>query len=612
MSALTLAVLLLGQAAPATAPGTEVRALTVTLLDEKDQEVTDVSADDVALVENGVSRDITSFKPDRRPLSVAVLVDTSAAVGSAYRLNVVEAVVGLIARLPDGSRYALWTTGDRPTKVVDHTDDRGAAGTALRRVAPQGGNYMLDAFAEASADLKKLSREGDRTAVVAVSFMGPEFSYLDKYRSAEVAEKNAELFLSVQVDVGRRGLRDADEPELRDGPPGARHRRPLRHHPLGDGHGHRSPEALGAPAVRLPPRLRHRPRSQEAEPRPERRPPGHEGPPAERLVAGGLRRRALNGRRRDPMKMTKTKRLLALALAAATAPAPLGAQARPQAPIFGTGIEIINLSLSVTDTQSNFVTSLGQNDFAVFEDGIRQQLSLFTHENLPISLVLMIDTSASMEEKLGTAQTAAIRFTKTLRPQDLAQVVQFNDRATTLQPFTNDLAALEAAIRKTEASGPTALHNALYIALKDLMRDKKAAELRRRAIVLLSDGEDTASLVTDEQVLELAKKSEINIYAISLRPSRAQDRERQAFSQAEYLVNALTRETGGRAYFPSSIGELDSVYDRIAEELRTLYSIGYVSANARRDGKWRRIVVRVPEREGLTVRHKLGYYAPRG
>lgn len=202
MSALTLAVLLLGQAAPATAPGTEVRALTVTLLDEKDQEVTDVSADDVALVENGVSRDVTSFKPDRRPLSVAVLVDTSAAVGSAYRLNVVEAVVGLIARLPDGSRYALWTTGDRPTKVVDHTDDRGAAGTALRRVAPQGGNYMLDAFSEASADLKKLSREGDRTAVVAVSFMGPEFSYLDKYRSAEVAEKNAEMFLSVQVESG--------------------------------------------------------------------------------------------------------------------------------------------------------------------------------------------------------------------------------------------------------------------------------------------------------------------------------------------------------------------------------------------------------------------------
>jgi VWFA-related protein len=202
MSALTLAVLLLGQAAPATAPGTEIRALTVTVLDEKDREVTDVSLADVALSENGVSRDIASFKPDTRPLSVAILVDTSAAVGSSYRLNVVDAVLGLVTRLPDGARYALWTTGDRPTKVLDHTDERQAAGNALRRVAPQGGNYMLDAVGEASADLKKLSREGDRTAVVVVTGTGPEFSYIDKYQSAERGEKNAELFLSVQVDSG--------------------------------------------------------------------------------------------------------------------------------------------------------------------------------------------------------------------------------------------------------------------------------------------------------------------------------------------------------------------------------------------------------------------------
>jgi VWFA-related protein len=205
MSVLALAVVLLAQAAPSTAPGTEVRALTVTLLDDKDEEVVDVSATDVALQENGVARDIVSFKPDRRPLSVAVLVDTSAAVGSAYRLNVVEAVVALITRLPDGARYALWTTGDRPTKTVDYTDDRAAGGSALRMVAPQGGNYMLDAFREATEDLKKTGREGDRTAVVAVSFVGPEFSYLDKYRSAEVAEKNADVFLSVQVEAGAGG-----------------------------------------------------------------------------------------------------------------------------------------------------------------------------------------------------------------------------------------------------------------------------------------------------------------------------------------------------------------------------------------------------------------------
>jgi len=301
-----------------------------------------------------------------------------------------------------------------------------------------------------------------------------------------------------------------------------------------------------------------------------------------------------------------------LLLAAATGlslPGTAAAQAQLP-PTFGTGIEVINLNLSVTDTADNYVTDLDSRDFAVYEDGIRQELSLFTHENLPISLAILIDTSASMAEKIQVAQQAAIRFTKTLRPVDLAEVVQFNDRATTLQEFTNDQDALERAILATETSGPTALHNALYIALKDLTREKDPKQLRRMAVVLLSDGEDTASLVSDDQVVELAKKSEINIYAISLRPNRPQDRARQAFSQAEYLLTALARETGGRVYFPASLHELDAVYDRIAEELRTLYSVGYVSSNERRDGKWRRIVVRVPDREGISVRHKLGYYAP--
>ena len=188
-------------------------------------------------------------------------------------------------------------------------------------------------------------------------------------------------------------------------------------------------------------------------------------------------------------------------------------------------------------------------------------------------------------------------------------VMQFNDRCTVLQDYTNDQSLLESAINKTQAAGPTALHNALYITLKDLNRQKKAGELRRRAVILLTDGEDTASLVSDEQVMDLARKTEINIYAISLRPSRSQDRARVAFSQAEFVLTSLTKDTGGRVFFPNSLSELDAVYDRIAEELRTQYSLGYVSSNRRRDGKWRRIVVRVPDRESVQVRHRLGYYA---
>ena len=206
MPGLLAAVILLAQATPAAAPGTEVRALTALFLDDRGREVADLGPADVALTENGVAREIASFKPDRRPLSVAVIVDSSAALGSSYRLNVVDAVTGLIARLPDGTRYALWTTGVRPTKVVEFTEDREAAGKALRMVAPQGGNCMLDALAEASADLKKLGREGDRTVVIAVTSTGPELSYRDKYRSAEEAEKNAELFLAAQIDASGEDL----------------------------------------------------------------------------------------------------------------------------------------------------------------------------------------------------------------------------------------------------------------------------------------------------------------------------------------------------------------------------------------------------------------------
>ena len=299
--------------------------------------------------------------------------------------------------------------------------------------------------------------------------------------------------------------------------------------------------------------------------------------------------------------------LFALALAL---PAVLAAQTPRRPPTFEGVIEVVNLHVTVTDGRNRYVTDLKDSDFSIFEDGIKQELTLFNHEDLPISLSLMMDMSASMDEKLVQAQQAAVRFVKTLRPQDVASVVAFNDRINVLSDFTADHGVLEKAVQRTEASGPTALHNALYVTLKELGRQKKSGELRRRALVLLSDGEDTASLVQDEQVIELARKLEIGIYAISLRPNRVQDRSRLAFSQAAHLLTVLSRDTGGQVYFPNSISELDSVYDRIAEELRTQYNLGYISSNTRRDGKWRRIVVRT--REELQVRHKIGYYAPRG
>ncbi|HVO13023.1 MAG TPA: VWA domain-containing protein [Vicinamibacteria bacterium] len=308
------------------------------------------------------------------------------------------------------------------------------------------------------------------------------------------------------------------------------------------------------------------------------------------------------------MKKAPSTVLVVLLSVAATSP-PARAQSQPQVPTFATAIEMINLNISVADDHQGYVKGLSRDDFVVYEDGVPQQLTVFGQDDVPISLALMIDGSSSMEEKLKSAQDAAVAFTRTLQPGDEAQVIQFNQRTTILQPFTGDHAALEAAIRKTEASGTTALHTALYVTLKDLRADRRQ-QLRRRAIVLLTDGEDTASAVSDDQVLELARKSDINIYAVSLRPNAPEARAQPSWAQAEYLLTSLARDTGGRAYFPSALGEIRPVYARIAEELRTLYTVGYTPSSSRHDGKWRRIQVRVPNREGLSVRHKLGYYAP--
>ena len=291
--------------------------------------------------------------------------------------------------------------------------------------------------------------------------------------------------------------------------------------------------------------------------------------------------------------------------------------ALPQTPVqqppltFGASIDIINLTVTVTDAQGRLVAGLDREAFAVYEDGAKQELALFSKERLPLSVVLLMDTSASMEDKLAAARTAAKRFVATLVPEDRARVVSFNNRIDVLQDFTNDRSALNAGIERLQPSGSTALHNAFYISIKDLQKEKQTKALRRQAIILLSDGENTSSIVTDEQVIELARKAEISIYSIRLTADFEGDKGRAAFSQATHLLSVLARETGGQAFFPAQIQELDSAYDQIAEEMRTQYSLGYIPTNLKKDGRYRRIVVRIPSRENVLLRYKLGYFGPR-
>ena len=279
-----------------------------------------------------------------------------------------------------------------------------------------------------------------------------------------------------------------------------------------------------------------------------------------------------------------------------------------QRPSFRAGVELVSLNVTVTDQGGHYLTELDQRDFQVFEDGAQQQLTFFNRSNLPIALSILLDTSASMETKLETAQEAAVGFVRRLRSQDLAQVIDFDSRVQVIQGFTSSVADLEGAIRRTNPGGSTSLHNAIYIALKELKRTQARGtdEIRRQAIVVLSDGEDTSSLVSFDEVLDLAKRSETAIYAIGL---RSRDERSRGFSDAEFVLRQLTQQTGGRVFFTRQIAELASVYGQIADELSSQYTIGYTSRNPKRDGAWRRIVVRVAA-PNASARAKQGYYAP--
>ena len=321
-------------------------------------------------------------------------------------------------------------------------------------------------------------------------------------------------------------------------------------------------------------------------------------------------------RRRNPIISVVTLIVGFLGLAVAAngqqpAPAPQAQdQDAPQTPAFRTGVDVVSLNVTVTDGQARFVTDLEQGDFLVYEDGVLQETTYFSRRQLPIALALLMDTSASMDDRMTTAQEAAIGFSRRLRPEDIAEIIDFDSRVDILQTFTNSVDALEEAIRHTSAGGSTSLYNALYISLKELKKAPlRVEDVRREAIVVLSDGEDTSSLVTFEEVLDLAKRSETAIYSIGLKSTS--DEGGSGFREADFVLRQLAQETGGRAFFPDDVDDLASIYEQISDELSSQYSLGYVSANPMRNGQWRRVVVRV-NREEIGARTKQGYFGPTG
>jgi Ca-activated chloride channel family protein len=271
-------------------------------------------------------------------------------------------------------------------------------------------------------------------------------------------------------------------------------------------------------------------------------------------------------------------------------------------------VDTVSLAVTVIDDRGRLVNGLAVENFAVYEDGAEQEIGFFARDELPLRMVILLDTSGSMRQKIDLAQEAAVRFVRSLKPGDLVQVVEFNDRVLTLAEFTTDFDLVEEAIRQTAPNGATSLYNALYVSLKDLERES-IEELDRRAIVVLSDGADTKSVLGFEDVKEQARKSNVVLYAISLRATDY-DMTKDKYRNAKFELDMLARESGGKSYAPEKIGDLAGVYDEIATELKSQYNLGFVSTNDAKDGSWRRLQV-VSRESGTEVRTRTGYYAPR-
>lgn len=275
---------------------------------------------------------------------------------------------------------------------------------------------------------------------------------------------------------------------------------------------------------------------------------------------------------------------------------------------FSSGTTLVQIPATVTDSSNRFVLGLQREDFHLFEDGVEQTISHFSGEDAPLSIGLVFDFSGSMGIKLRTSRQAAVQFLKTMNPQDEAFLIEFGDRAELISPFTNQSEDLQNKLLAAQPGGLTAMLDAAQLALQEM----KKAKNPRKAILIVSDGGDNNSRYTSSEIESLVREADVQMYAMGIfEPALPIGLSKEEISGPKLLAE-LAEQTGGRAFSASDPYDLPSVAARIGIELRNQYVLAYTSKNTARDGKYRRVEVKVAEPAGipnLKVRWRLGYYA---
>jgi Ca-activated chloride channel homolog len=270
---------------------------------------------------------------------------------------------------------------------------------------------------------------------------------------------------------------------------------------------------------------------------------------------------------------------------------------------------LVLINVTVTDPLNRFVTGLEKEHFRIFEDKVEQEITNFSSEDAPISIGLVFDTSGSMGPKLQKSRQAAAEFFKISNPSDEFFLVQFNDRPELTVPFTTDTDKLQSTLTFTQSKGRTALLDSVYLA----MHEMKKARNPRKALLIISDGGDNSSRYTETEIKNAVREADVQIFAIGIFEAMASRGRTPEEAAGPGLLNELAEQTGGREYAVDNIAELPDIAAKIGIELRNEYMLGYTPKNRERDGKYRRVQVKLNQPRGLPplkAYFRLGYYAP--
>jgi VWFA-related protein len=270
---------------------------------------------------------------------------------------------------------------------------------------------------------------------------------------------------------------------------------------------------------------------------------------------------------------------------------------------------LVLINVTVTDPLNRFVTGLEKEHFRLYEEKVEQEITQFSSEDAPISIGLVFDTSGSMGAKLQKSRQAAAEFFKTANPADEFFLVQFNDRPELVVPFTTDTDKIQSALTFTQSKGRTALLDSVYLAMNEM----KHAHNPRKALLIISDGGDNSSRYTETEIKNRVREADVQMFSIGIFESISGRGRTPEEAAGPGLLNELAEQTGGREYAIENIAELPDIAAKIGIELRNEYILGYTPKNRERDGKYRKVQVKLNQPRGLPplkAYFRLGYYAP--